>query len=259
MKKRSVLKIGGGILRSKESFQRIVNIVKKKRQKGEQCIIVISALYGVTDFLIESTGKSLASEKAVLSAVKKIKEMHRQYLSHIKSDKIRNDAGFAIDDKGSILERFLYGIHYLKEISPRSGDLIQSFGERLSPVVMEAFLLDNGVDAEFIDAEEAGIYCRGPFGNAVVDMRKTSAALRKKAAKLLKNNVMLLPGYYGIDENGDVKTFGRGGTDYSSGFIANILYAELEILKDVADLTADIRYLAVFDVGKVGIVYDDFA
>ena len=80
MKKRSVLKIGGGILRSKESFQRIVNIVKKKRQKGEQCIIVISALYGVTDFLIESTGKSLASEKAVLSAVKKIKEMHRQYL-----------------------------------------------------------------------------------------------------------------------------------------------------------------------------------
>ena len=240
MAKRTVLKIGGGILRSKESFERIVSIVKRKRQKNEQCIIVISALYGITDFLIEGIGKSINSEKAALHTVKKIKEMHREYLSHVKSDKIRNAAGFAVDDQVSVLERFLYGIHYLKEVSPRSKDLIQSFGERLSPIVLEAMLLDKGIDAKFIDAEEAGIHCKGPFGNAVVDMHRISAALRKKAVKLLKNKVVLLPGYYGIDENGDVKTFGRGGTDYSSGFIANILDAELEIWKDVSGfMTAD--------------------
>jgi aspartate kinase len=203
---------------------------------------VISALYGVTDFLIESAGKSLGSEKLAAASVKKIKEMHKQPLQYVKNSMVREKAEFVIDDKISLLERFFFGIHYLKEISPRSLDLIQSFGERLSPIVLEAMLLDRGIDAKFIDAEEAGIHCKGPFGNAIVDLHKTPASLRKNILKNLKNKVVLLPGYYGVDENKDVKTFGRGGTDYSAGFIANILNAELEIWKDVSGfMTADPR------------------
>jgi aspartate kinase len=51
---------------------------------------------------------------------------------------------------------------------------------------------------------------------------------------LLSKKVILLPGYYGIDDSTDIKTFGRGGTDYSSGFIASMFNAELEIWKDVS-------------------------
>src|SRR3989344_3924228 len=178
MPRRVVLKIGGGILRNEDCFERVVEIVKKKRQKGEECVIVISALYGVTDFLIDSIGKSLASEKYATSAVKKIREMHKQPLQYLKNPKVRNEAEFAIDDCLSELGRFFHGIHYLKEVSPRSRDFIQSFGERLSPIVLEAMLQDEGINATFIDAEEAGIYCKGPFENAVVDMHKTSAKLR---------------------------------------------------------------------------------
>ena len=89
--------------------------------------------------------------------------MHKDYLKFISNEKIRTDAEFALDEEISILEKFLYGISYLKEISPRSKDLIQSFGERLSPIILEAFLLDGGVGARFMDAEEAGIFCRGQF------------------------------------------------------------------------------------------------
>lgn len=238
--KRVVLKIGGGILRNRDCFERVVDIVKKKRQKGEECIIVISALYGVTDFLIESIGKSIASEKNAVNSVKRIREIHKEPLQYVGNKGIRDEAEFAIDERLSELGRFFHGIHYLKEVSPRSRDFIQSFGEKLSPIVIEALLLDKGVNARFIDAEEAGIFCKGPFENAVVDMHKTNSKLRKKIGKLLKKNVVLLPGYYGVDENKDVKTFGRGGTDYSAGFIANILNAELEIWKDVSGfMTAD--------------------
>ena len=143
MAKRTVLKIGGGILKDRACFDRVVSILKEKRRKGEECIVVISALYGTTDFLIESMGKCLRSNSEIAAVIKKLKETHKGYLSHLKNRKARENAEFALDDKISILERFLYGIHYLNEISPRSKDLIQSFGERLSPIVLEAFLIGN--------------------------------------------------------------------------------------------------------------------
>jgi len=229
-----VLKIGGGILRNEDSFNRVVEIVKSKKTAGKKQIIVISALYGITDYLIESMNKCLHNHKNVEEAILSLKKPHKDYLSHIKDNKIRSEAEFAIDEELSVIEKFLFGVGYLKEASPRSKDLIQSFGERLSPIVLEAFLLDHGVNAHFIDAEEAGIACTGPFENAIVDLEITKENLSKKVSPVLGNSVVLLPGYYGVDESGDIKTFGRGGTDYSAGFIANIFDAELEVWKDVS-------------------------
>ena len=233
------MKIGGGILRDKSCFERVVSVIKKKQAEKKKVIAVLSALYGVTDFLINSIPVCVKEEDSITKTLSKLKEMHLNYLKDIESEEVRKQAEFSLNEKISVLERFLYGIHYLKEISPRSKDLVQSFGERLSPIVLEAFLKDNGIDAEFIDAEEAGILCKGPFENAVVELNKTSVNLKKKTI-LLEKKVLLLPGYYGIDENNDVKTFGRGGTDYSAGFIANIFDAKLEIWKDVSGfMTAD--------------------
>jgi len=229
-----VLKIGGGILRDKSSFDRVVSIVRSKKEAKEKQIIVISALYGVTDFLINSIPECLNDQNAVENRIKELKKMHFDYLEFIKTESVREEAKFILEDKISILEKFLYGVSYLKEVSPRSKDLIQSFGERLSPVILEAFLLDAGIKAKFIDAKEAGIKCLGQFENAYVDLDSTAHSLKQKAGHLLDSTVVLLPGYYGIDESGDVKTFGRGGTDYSAGFIANIFDAKLEIWKDVS-------------------------
>jgi aspartate kinase len=240
MDKTVVLKIGGGILRDKSSFDRVVKIVQDKKSRGEKQIIVISALYGVTDFLIDSMNKCRNDHEHVEEIINSIKKMHKDYLAHISDKIVRQNAEFVLDDKISLLEKFLYGISYLKEISPRSKDLVQSFGERLSPVVLEAFLLDNKVPAEFIDAEESGINCHGQFENALVNLEKTTKSFEANVKPILAKKVVLLPGYYGVDDSGDVKTFGRGGTDYSAGFIANIFDAELEIWKDVSGfMTSD--------------------
>jgi aspartate kinase len=229
-----VLKIGGGILRDKNSFDRVVNIIKNKKANKEKQIIVISALYGVTDYLIDSLKKCLSDPTQVENVIISLKKMHKDYLSYISDSKVKQEAEFTLEDKISILEKFLYGISYLKEVSPRSKDLVQSFGEKLSPVVLEAFLLDNKINSVFIDAEEAGIKCKGNFENAYADLERTSTNLHSKIDPILDSTVILLPGYYGVDDSGDVKTFGRGGTDYSAGFISNIFDAKLEIWKDVS-------------------------
>ena len=234
-----VLKIGGGILRDKDCFDRVVSVVKENKENGEQQILVLSALYGVTDFLIESTHKSLHSDKEIEDTILTLKKMHKDYLEYVEDEEVKEKAIFELDDKISILEKFLYGVSYLKELSPRSKDMIQSYGERLSPIVLEAILNDNGIDAKFVDAEEAGIYSKGNFEKAVADMQPTTLALQKNISPILSEKVILLPGYYGIDD-GEVKTFGRGGTDYSAGILANVFNAKLEIWKDVSGfMTAD--------------------
>jgi aspartate kinase len=231
-KKVEVLKIGGGILQNKECFERVVKIVKEKKESGKEIILVLSALYGITDNLIDGSKKALSGEE-VISIIKEIETKHFEYLKGIQNEKIRKDTEFIIKDKISILEKFFYGIHYLKEMSPRSKDMIQSFGERLSPIVMEAYLKDAGIKTKFYDAEEAGILAEGEFEKARANMKETKQNLNK-LKKTLKEKVLLLPGYYGLDKNDDIKTFGRGGTDYSAGFIANIFDAKLEIWKDVS-------------------------
>lgn len=228
-----VLKIGGGILKDACSFERIINIVKEKKSEDKELVLVLSALYGVTDFLIETSKKSLNGEGKIEHLIHDLKEMHLNYINEIKNNEVKEKAIFELEEKISILEKFLFGVSYLKELSPRSKDMIQSYGERLSPIVLEAFLNDSEIDAKFIDANKSGIFAKGDFEKAIVDFEKTSKNFKKNVEPLLKKNIVLLPGYYGIDENDDVKTFGRGGTDYSAGFIASILGAKLEIWKDV--------------------------
>ena len=75
MGKTVVLKIGGGILRDKDSFERVVKIVSKKKKEGENQIIVISALYGVTDYLIESMNKCLNDPTQVESRIISLKKI----------------------------------------------------------------------------------------------------------------------------------------------------------------------------------------
>ena len=229
----TVLKIGGGILRDKDCFDKVTQVIKNKKENGENQIVVLSALYGVTDFLIESTHKSLHSDKEIEAIILQLKNMHKQYIAFVENKDIREKAEFELDDKISVLEKFLYGVSYLKELSPRSKDMIQSYGERLSPIVLEAILNDSGIESKFIDAEEAGIYAIGNFEKAVANMELSTHSLQKNISPLLKDKVILLPGYYGIDD-GEVKTFGRGGTDYSAGVLANIFDAKLEIWKDVS-------------------------
>jgi aspartate kinase len=234
MQKCEVLKIGGGILKDNDCLEKVVRIVREKRDAGKQIVVVQSALYGVTDFLIESISSCIHDEKQIPETLESLKQMHYRYINQLNNASVKEKAKQKIEENLVILEKFLYGIHYLREISPRSKDMIQSFGERLSPIVLEAFLQDNSIPAEFIGAEEAGIIAKGEFENAVVEMGLTAKNINSKVKNALNEKVVLLPGYYGIDENNDVKTFGRGGTDYTAGFISNMLDAQIQIWKDVS-------------------------
>jgi aspartate kinase len=155
-------------------------------------------------------------------------------LEGIKDSGIREKAGKALLKKVAMLERALYGIAYLKELSPRSLDLVQTMGERLSVLLIEAYLLDSGVKAVALDSGREGVAVNSDYGKALPLMRETRKRLSGKAAKLLHGSVVVFPGFFGTDGKGNIVSFGRGGSDFSAAIIAAALEADaLELWKDV--------------------------
>ncbi|MBF0469704.1 MAG: aspartate kinase, partial [Desulfamplus sp.] len=146
------------------------------------------------------------------------------------------------------IERYYFGINFTREVTPRMHDIIVSYGERLSVVLMAGVLKSRGEDSICIMPQDAGIITDGRFGDATANMPVTSQNFEKNVRPLLtcgnhcshsysphkrSDRILFIPGFFGISESGEITTFGRGGSDYSAAVVAAALKADiLEIWKD---------------------------
>ncbi|HEY0715129.1 MAG TPA: aspartate kinase, partial [Polyangia bacterium] len=143
------------------------------------------------------------------------------------------------------------GLAVLRELSPRTSDLVVSRGERMGTRVFAAALAGAGVKAEYVDAVEI-IVTRGPFGNASPDLEATDNKTKRRLGPLLAAGVVpVVPGFLGSyqprgDEPGAppaLVTLGRGGTDLTATLVGRAIGSQgVTLWKDVPGLlTADPR------------------
>jgi aspartate kinase len=239
-----VIKIGGGCLKGKEN---IVHILELIAERGRGHIFVVSALNGVTDMLIESMPAALRDERNIPPIISRVKNRHMLLGRHLitAADDLKE---FSRDLNNSLskLERFYYGLSFTREITPRMRDMISSFGERLSAKLLCWALHSGGVPSAYRMPQEIGLATDGKFGDATADLRKTRERLPGSLHSLLAGDtVVFIPGFFGISQEGDITTFGRGGSDYSAAVLATVMRAEeLEIWKDVAGfMSADPKFV----------------
>ncbi len=234
----TVMKFGGSILSSESQLKRVTQVVKKRRER-EDVLIVVSALKGVTNSLIGIANKALEGSdfKEEFVAVKKL---HLEMLSGIKAKNYVKETEKGLLEEFSLLERALQGILCLKELSPRSLDLVQTAGERLCVLLLFAYLLDENIQAIAFDGRKQGIVTNSDFGRARPLMDETKKKLEKTKG-FVHSNVLIFPGFFGVDKQDNVVSFGRGGSDFSAAILANLFRANsLELWKDVDGfLTSD--------------------
>jgi aspartate kinase len=227
-----VMKFGGSSLTTGESILRIGEIIAAEK---EDKVVVVSAVSGITESLIQFIAQT-KSENEVIGFMHKLRDSHLKLISDAVSDQRHRDDGIArINGKLVKLERMLYGISYLEEVTPRTKDFVQCYGERLSAIVVSAMLRDRGVDAVPIDADELGIITDGVYGAAIADLEKTQENIKDRIMVMFgSHRVPVVTGFFGKAPDGSVTVFGRNGSDYSAAAIANAIGAEtLEIWKDV--------------------------
>ncbi len=236
-----VAKFGGGCLQTAEDFINVVNLLKEDKQ--EPIVIVVSAINGVTDILNNSIKFALESEGSIPLLVANLKTKHLEIIEQVinnpsLSEKIRK----SIEEKLKKLERLLYGVSYIGEVTDSVRALILSQGERLSAVILSGVLTDQGIDAESLESDNIGLLTDCVFDNATANTSVAKSNLQEHIGPLIAEDIMpVITGFFGCNSSGQPTSFGPNGSDYSAAVIAECLDATtLDIWKDVDGfMTAD--------------------
>ena len=235
-----VLKFGGTSVGSVDSIKTVVSILENNLAKGERIAVVFSAMGGVTNRLIE-IGKMAASGNAdYIEFLKVVEERHFAVVRGMINVKHQSSTFAAVRGLFNELGDILKGVSWIKELSERTLDLIMSFGERLSTLVITEILKSKGVSAEFCDARNI-IHTNATYGMGDVDFEITNRQILEYFAKT--SALQCVTGFIASTAEGVTTTLGRGGSDYTASIVAAALDADvIEIWTDVDGMmTADPR------------------
>lgn len=237
-----VLKFGGSSVGNAENIEKVVEIVKNAIEKNS-CAVVLSAMQGTTDDLIEAGKLAESGNEHFREKIAHIETKHFEAIRTLVPISIQKELLDSIKIRIGELEKICEGVFLLHELSPRTLDRIVGYGEVLSTEIFAAKFDSLGIENIWKDAREL-ILTDSNFGFATVNFEKTNARtkdfFKNQSAKLY-----ILPGFIASDADGATTTLGRGGSDYTAAILAAALDAEvLEIWTDVSGMmTADPRFV----------------
>ncbi len=124
------------------------------------------------------------------------------------------------------------------QIVPRELDMLLTTGEQVSASLLSIALNSIGISSISLNASQAGIITTSNFNEARIKNMQTEKLIRL----LEQHQAIIITGFQGITEEGEITTLGRGGSDTSAVALAAALNAQCEIYSDVAGIyTTDPR------------------
>lgn len=212
-----VVKFGGSSLASGAQVEKVYHIIASD---PERKIVVVSApgkRYSddikVTDLLISCAKKYLTDEDAselvetIISRYKSIAE--ELNLSNVIINKISDDLLTLLSGDKSNPASFI--------------EAVKASGEDNNAKLVAAALKHKGLDAHYVSPKDAGLLVSNDPGNARVlpQSYERLYELRKRSG------IIVFPGFFGYNTDGDVVTFSRSGSDITGSILANGVKADL--------------------------------
>ncbi|MCX8175906.1 MAG: aspartate kinase [Candidatus Bathyarchaeota archaeon] len=238
-----IMKFGGTSVADGEKILHVANLVEEYA-KENKLVVVVSALAGVTDKLFEVCKNVIKCGKGFIEEF--INEFSKRHFEAackaVSNSYVLENVKATISETSNELKNVLFGISYLREITPRILDYVVSFGERLSAPIVWGALESKGIKSEWFTGGDAGIITDSNFGNANPLMELTSFQVKNKLQNLLEDNIIpVVTGYIAADQNGAITTLGRGGSDFTATILGYALDVdEVWIWTDVDGvMTAD--------------------
>ena len=240
-----VMKFGGTSVGSPEAISQAVEIVNLSSQEWDRLVVVVSAMRGVTDMLIQSAETAANGDEASYqSLIGELQARHQVVIDELLSDDgERVELSALIDEYIGELSAYCRSIYVLGEVTPRGMDTITSLGERMNARVVAAALREDGLNVQAIDATEL-IVTDTTFQNAIPMKDATRIKIRARLDPLLQEKVVpVVTGFISATKTGITTTLGRGGSDYTASILGDCLDAsEVWTWTDVDGvMTADPR------------------
>ena len=258
------MKFGGTSVGSPEALTNVVKIVRETVEAGDRLVVVVSAMSGVTDMLLNSVQMAAVGDKWEYTQLsRKMRDKHEEAINRLMpATQAREQIILEIN---KLLDQHLElcdAIHILGEVTPRVMDAVVSFGERLSSRMIAALLREQGVDARQYDASDM-LTTDETYQNAQPIWEETEQNIRRVLLPALEQGtVPVITGFIGATQAGVFTTLGRGGSDFSAAiFAANVDSDEFTVWTDVDGvMTTDPRidkrarvipYISYQEVGEL--------
>jgi aspartate kinase len=244
-----LMKFGGTSVGDASAIARVAEIVQAAGREGH-VLVVVSALSGVTNKLIEAGAQSAAGKREpdavrlVAASFENLRQRHHAVVEAlIGAGARRKRIAGEMENLFQEGERLCQSVIRLGEMTPAARDAISSLGERLSAPLVAAVLAESGVASRAIAATEL-IQTDACHGAAEPIMERTRERCEARLRPLLRRGVVpVVTGFIGATAEGALTTLGRGGSDYSATILGAALDAdEVTIWTDVDGMmTADPR------------------
>jgi aspartokinase/homoserine dehydrogenase 1 len=238
------MKFGGTSVGDASCIARAAQIAAAAAREAD-VVVVVSAMSGVTNRLIEAATLSESGEsQKPAELLEAIHKQHEVALSALISDpSIREGLTARVNVILNDAKRLCEGTALLRELTPRTLDMISSFGERLSAPMVAAAIVALATDSEAVEATEL-IVTDGFHGGAEPLMDPTRQRCEARIRPMLQKGVVpVITGFIGASQEGALTTLGRGGSDYSATILSAALSANEAIIWTDVDgvLSADPR------------------
>ena len=146
-----VIKFGGSSVSNSKNIERVLNIIKSK---NNPCVVVVSAIGGVTNLLNESSILAEKGKKSYLNKVDLVEKKHLIIIKKLLSGSIKESAINDMKKLISNLKKILEGVFMIGERSIQTKDSILNFGELLSYQLLHSVATQKNIDAKKKNTEE---------------------------------------------------------------------------------------------------------
>ncbi|HKM09713.1 MAG TPA: aspartate kinase [Candidatus Methanomethylophilaceae archaeon] len=221
----TVMKFGGSSMGSADALRKVADIIIST--EGDK-VVVVSAVAGVTNFLMGSVERDNIDYEDVL---KSFSSVHLEIAEQLLEGEFMEEFLLEFNARMVSFEKALRGD--VKD--PFYKDAISSSGERFSSLILSHTLKAMGENSVALTSAAAGIHSIGIPFSGQADLKRTSEDINMKVRPIIDQGIIpIITGFYGMNHESKPLTFGRGGSDYSSAVVANALMAdELQIWTDV--------------------------
>lgn len=227
---------------STKAIQQVADIVKEK-SKQQTVLLVVSAMSGTTDLLLNCGTLASTGNEDYKNVLKQIETRHLETVKELIPVQQQSSVLSLVKKYCNEMEDICNGIFLLGECSARTKDKLVSYGELLSSQIIHAAFNHNGVHSIWKDSREV-IQTNSNFGNASVNFFVTNNFINEFVQQQ-SANIIVFPGFVASDEHKVTTTLGRGGSDYTAAILAAAVdAASVEIWTDVSGMmTADPRWV----------------
>ena len=218
-----ILKFGGTSVGSPERMKKLLDIINPT----EEQIVVLSAVSGTTNSLMEISAKLLKEDKK--GGVELINALHQKYCIFV--EELLAEGDFSLQGRQVIDYHFEFLTQLSNDVfTPIEEKIVLAQGELISTTLYHIYLKSIGIPSVLLPALD---FMKIDEDNEP-DISYITAHLRSALAKYSGNKLFITQGYICRNNFGEADNLRRGGSDYTASLLgAAILAEEIQIWTDI--------------------------